>query len=40
MFRHYDLSDVEALRARLSAARAEAEQRAKERARFRKGKHD
>jgi hypothetical protein len=38
VFRRYDLGDVDALRSRLAAARAESEQRAKERARFKKGR--
>jgi len=38
VFRRYDLGDVDALRSRLAAARAESEHRAKERARFKKGK--
>ena len=37
-FRRYDLGDVDALGSRLTAARAESEQRAKERARFKKGR--
>ena len=38
VFRNYDLGDTEALRDRLAAARAEAEQRARQRAKFRKVK--
>jgi integrase len=36
VFRNYDLGDTEALRDRLAAARAEAEERARQRAKFRK----
>jgi len=36
-FRNYDIGDTEALRDRLAAARAEAEHRARQRARFRTG---
>jgi integrase len=40
VFRRYDLGDMDALRSRLAAARAESEERAKQRAKFRKAGRD